>query len=587
MTTIRRIAVSQIDGNGADATDTNELRPAHETAFYIDNNNKLTLMMFNGERTHRKSKVLAPGVLWGSNADSGDGANYDTIKLIPDSDLYANGSDQYIIVDPTGPNHVHIRAGGTIDSSNSELIIGGETSNVKIGSGLNPPIYVRSNDNQWAFGTDGVLTLPAGGDIVNSSGTSVLGGGGGAVTASDRLTSSTYSVILEGTTGTVTIPGPIIGLGNISLAATQSSFDLGRRLRLRDGDIESHIHLDSPDNSVYDLIWGDDYKFVRVDHTGTVVIGTNDGTQRLWTFETDGKLNFPRDVAGNTDPYLTIYGGATPTIQSTDVSLAGPADLGISAWNLNVSGYNGYRIVLNSDTGGIATDADMVLTTNYMNTGSTYSWTFKTSGELIFPDGSEQTTAYTGTNNAATIDITNTNGLTTVYYPTFVENRDGAEILRADVNLTYRTDDNVLGVGSIGFSGGNFRVVNVPTYSTGASGDKEGDIAFSSNYIYYCYTDFGSAPTETFTVLNSGESNNLIRVSMAANPNYTVPTAGWYVTIGGVLMTLTAFSAPTGSEYHFLFDNASGSNLPSTVTLTSPTGYTNIWKRLAWSGDTW
>jgi hypothetical protein len=45
---------------------------------------------------------------------------------------------------------------------------------------------------------------------------------------------------------------------------------------------------------------------------------------------------------------------------------------------------------------------------------------------------------------AATIDITNTNGLTTVYYPTFVENRSTGQIVRADVDLTYRTDTNTL-----------------------------------------------------------------------------------------------------------------------------------------------
>lgn len=556
MTTIRRIAVSQIDGNGADTEDINEIRPAHETAFYLDNNDKLTLMMFNGERTHRKSKVLAPGVLWGSNADSGDGANYDTIKLIPDAELFANGSNQYLIVDPTGPNHVHIRAGGTIDDSGSELIIGGETSHVKIGSGLNPPVYVRANDNQWTFGTDGVLTLPSGGDIVNSSGTSVLGGGGGAVVASDRLTSSTYSVILEGTTGTVTIPGPIIGSGNISFATTQYSFDTGRILRLRDGDIESHIHLDSPDNSTYDLIWGDDYKFVKVDHTGTVVIGTNDGTQRLWTFETDGVLTLP----DGSKLGIGTFAAASGT-------------------NAVLSQFDGNTQVYTLDNAvGIQAHSS----------GTYYTWLFNNNGTITFPDNTIQSTAYTGTNNAATIDITNTNGLTTVYYPTFVENRDGEEILRADVNLTYRTDDNILGVGSIGFSGGNFRVVSVPTLSTGASGDREGDMAFNSSYIYYCFADFGTAPTETFTVINVGENNNLMRVDMATNPNYTVPTAGWYVTIGGVLMTLSAFSAPSGSEYHFLFDNAAGGGgLPSTVTLTSPTGYTNIWKRLSWSGDTW
>lgn len=45
---------------------------------------------------------------------------------------------------------------------------------------------------------------------------------------------------------------------------------------------------------------------------------------------------------------------------------------------------------------------------------------------------------------ASTIDITNTNGLTTVYYPTFVENRTTGQTVRADVDLTYRTDTNTL-----------------------------------------------------------------------------------------------------------------------------------------------
>jgi len=45
---------------------------------------------------------------------------------------------------------------------------------------------------------------------------------------------------------------------------------------------------------------------------------------------------------------------------------------------------------------------------------------------------------------ASTVDITNTNGLTTVYYPTFTENRTTGQILRGDVDLTYRTDTNTL-----------------------------------------------------------------------------------------------------------------------------------------------
>ena len=45
---------------------------------------------------------------------------------------------------------------------------------------------------------------------------------------------------------------------------------------------------------------------------------------------------------------------------------------------------------------------------------------------------------------SATINITNTNGLATVYYPTFVQDRTTGQILRGDVDLSYRTDTNTL-----------------------------------------------------------------------------------------------------------------------------------------------
>jgi hypothetical protein len=50
---------------------------------------------------------------------------------------------------------------------------------------------------------------------------------------------------------------------------------------------------------------------------------------------------------------------------------------------------------------------------------------------------------------STTLDITDTNGLTTVYYPTFVENRTTSQTVRADVDLSYRTDTNTLTVPNI------------------------------------------------------------------------------------------------------------------------------------------
>ena len=93
---------------------------------------------------------------------SGDGLGYATIELYPDSSATL---DQYIIIDPTSPNHIHIRAGGTQDNSQADLFLGGENSYFGIGSGLNPSTIVAANSFIWEFGSDGVLTFPDGGDI--------------------------------------------------------------------------------------------------------------------------------------------------------------------------------------------------------------------------------------------------------------------------------------------------------------------------------------------------------------------------------------------------------------------------------------
>jgi hypothetical protein len=65
----------------------------------------------------------------GAGDASGDGLGAGTIELVPDATL---NSDQYLIIDPTGPNHIHIRAGGEQDDSTADLILGAEKTNVKV-----------------------------------------------------------------------------------------------------------------------------------------------------------------------------------------------------------------------------------------------------------------------------------------------------------------------------------------------------------------------------------------------------------------------------------------------------------------------
>lgn len=90
------------------------------------------------------------------SASSGDGYGLTTLILKPDTSY---SSDQYIILDPTAPNHIHIRAGGTIDNSTSELYLGGENSNVRVGAGFDPTIYIKSSGSLWSFENNGILKL--------------------------------------------------------------------------------------------------------------------------------------------------------------------------------------------------------------------------------------------------------------------------------------------------------------------------------------------------------------------------------------------------------------------------------------------
>ena len=94
---------------------------------------------------------------WAGNS-SGDLNGYTTMRLIPD-DTREN-YDQYLIIDPTAPGHIHIRAGGTQDNSGADLILGGEDSYFRVSSGSSPNVYVRANSNNWTFDTTGNLNIP-------------------------------------------------------------------------------------------------------------------------------------------------------------------------------------------------------------------------------------------------------------------------------------------------------------------------------------------------------------------------------------------------------------------------------------------
>jgi hypothetical protein len=90
------------------------------------------------------------GLIWNPSNSSGDGYSGDTIHIVPnDSD---NETEQRIIIDPTGPNHIHIRAGGVQDYSTADLILGGERAGVRVSDTEGTTVVQsKQEDYTWTY----------------------------------------------------------------------------------------------------------------------------------------------------------------------------------------------------------------------------------------------------------------------------------------------------------------------------------------------------------------------------------------------------------------------------------------------------
>jgi hypothetical protein len=119
-------------------------------------------------RMDSEGKFQLPGDGYIENPDnsSGDGYGLDTLKLVPDAQR--EEYDQYLIVDPTSPNHIHIRAGGVQDYSNAELILGGERAGLHV-SDPSGDVWVQTKKEDYNWTWQNVNPESGTTYIVNSS----------------------------------------------------------------------------------------------------------------------------------------------------------------------------------------------------------------------------------------------------------------------------------------------------------------------------------------------------------------------------------------------------------------------------------
>lgn len=263
---------------------------------------------------------------------SGDGAGLSTIELIPDENVPY--SDQKIVIDPTAPNHIHIRAGGQQDNSSAVLFLGGEKNHVRIEDNNGVSLYneysydnyfyysnadfvtaswftdsgnhyiqLETSNNQlvtsfWDFTNDSRNELEVGYDNGSSSRIATYGG------SASNLGGGVYKVqVIEAP------PSDPLALETLSYRLFTTRYN---DVQLTFNDFRVEV---GDDIRMYSR---DVFAFYNYSNNEPISIVTNnDDVSRTWSFHANGAIEFPDYTVQNTAFNFTAnsshWDGAAPT----------------------------------------------------------------------------------------------------------------------------------------------------------------------------------------------------------------------------------------------------------------------------------
>jgi len=292
-------------------------------------------------------------LVW-DGTSSGDGAITFYTPTLPENDPTPVTSFTY---------YYSYKSGFEVDYDSDEVNIYANQADIKLETtgqrdiGLNAGgvVTIAANSNSastWTFDASGNLILAGGGSIVRSVANSSL----------DPINPNVSTMIFT----------PDSGYSSQSLVL--------------DPTAPGHIHLRAPganiDNPDANIFLGGETSSFEVGYGPTPNLFIHSGGN-TWEFLNDGNLVFPRDDA-NGDPFLRITGGTNPRILSEDASLAGPANLEITALYTKFTGSSGEAITIYPDDGEISGDVNVQIWTNAAS-NTQYSWTFGDDGTLTVP----------------------------------------------------------------------------------------------------------------------------------------------------------------------------------------------------------
>ena len=252
------------------------------------------------------------------------------LHLVNPTGSWVNYNNTLVYIGSNDGTHINLYEGFPGTVFNSLEITSGQFDSGTI-SVLQSQINLVAGDSQWSFSPNGNLTLPAGGDILDSTGTSVLGN------PFDQNLNTTDSPRFDD----IEIHGNIIANGSINIYSTE-----GR-------DIQIFTDWESG-NGVE--VW--------LRHDDGIHLVTENG-EFTWQFNTDGSMYLPtftNDWTACTTPALS--GGITFSTNSLDEGAHGTTRYA----NINL-------------------DRNSLLLSVYNESSS--SWRFSEDGNLTLPAGGD------------------------------------------------------------------------------------------------------------------------------------------------------------------------------------------------------
>jgi hypothetical protein len=327
---------------------------------------------------------------WNLLASNQGGFYFGTTHSTTGKYLFLDGTDQSLSYIAGG-----VFGGGKLKFGESTNGGAGGVNDIELTSSAGR-VRVKTANNSWSFGSQGLLSLGDSSGGIHSNQTT------GRITIGDAL----------GPTGTLAAPSTGIMIGGedyvfeISQYAASFppvwTFGKDRSLNIP-GSITSsseiNIEINLTDSTMRRWSFGED-GILTLPSVGKINNGEYD-----WTFGTDGSLTLPGDIKSegniNIDINLAdstlrrwqfgedghlIFPGGTNIIESSADSLG--------IYSNNPTRTNGLEIFGNTETNLFNQSKVRIIS----NVGTVNRvWEFGTNGSLTFPDATIQTTAYNGT----------------------------------------------------------------------------------------------------------------------------------------------------------------------------------------------